>query len=370
MVAVVGKVSLLVQPRTLSLERSPARRGPSGTASAPGSLLDVFVYGPENASLEEIFSTAGIHELASRSPIYLYGPRASGKSSLAYALAARYGRHHRTNQVIVSDGLDFARALAAAIDADDMERFRRRYRDAALLVIDGLQDMVAKVHAQDELVVTLDYRNDQRLPTVITALTLPHSIRGIRPALASRCIAGLSSAISFPGPAARQRLVELIARKLEVRLSAGELEQVMLRSGESISVPELQGLLLQWLHQARVEPARTLEPPAESLRKLLEAQQQAKIPSLAEIAKTVARESGLKLADLRGVSRRSQIVRARSLSMYLARLLTPLSFQQIGDYFGRRDHTTVMHACRKLQVELETDIELSRLAEEIQRQLR
>jgi len=72
---------------------------------------------------------------------------------------------------------------------------------------------------------------------------------------------------------------------------------------------------------------------------------------------------------LRGTTRRSQIVRARSLAMLLARQLTPLSYQQIGEYFGRRDHTTVIYACRKTETDLETDLELSRAAEEVKRKL-
>lgn len=360
-------------PKTLSLDRpNPRRAAAVGSVSAelPGTILDVFVYGSENESLSDLFSSHRIHDLASLSPVYLYGPNAVGKSVLAASIAARYGRSHQATNIVIANGIDFARALTTAIDADDMDHFRERFRECRLLVIDGLQDLLTKPASQDELIQTLDRRESQNAPTIITGLTLPTAMRGLKPALASRCIGGLSLLIQYPGPEARRRILSLLAKTLDIRLNSDEINHLASRLTESISVPELQGLLLKWLHQERVE--RTLATSASSvaLDRLLDARKLAKTPGISDIAKRVAKETNLKLSDLRGATRKSQIVRARSLAMLLARQLTPLSYQQIGDYFGRRDHSTVLYACKKTESDLVSDLDLSRTAEEVKRQLK
>ena len=271
--------------------------------------------------------------------------------------------------MVICNGVDFARALTTAIDADDMDRFRNRFRECSLLVIDGLQDLLTKPAAQDELIQTLDQRQLQHCPTIITGLILPTSMRGLKAALASRCIGGLSLAIHYPGHEARKRILALLSKSLDVRLSPEELNHFANRLTDSISVPELQGLLFKWLHQERIERTISTAATSVALDRLIDARTQSKIPEIAEIAKHVAKETNVKLSDLRGTTRRSNIVRSRSLAMLLARQLTPLSYQQIGEYFGRRDHTTVIYACRKTEVEIASNLELSRAAEEVKRKL-
>ncbi len=363
----------MASPKTLSLDRpNPRRLGTPGSVSAelPGAILDVFVYGTENESLSDLFSSQRIHDLASLSPVYLYGPNAAGKSVLAASIAARFGRSHQATNIVISNGVDFARALTTAIDSDDMDRFRARFRESRLLVIDGLQDLLSKPASQDELIQTLDRRELDHSPTILTGLTLPNAMRGLKPALASRCIGGLSLPIEYPGPEARRRILTLLAKTLDIRLNSDELNHLASRLSDPISVPELQGLLLKWLHQERVERTLATSTSSVALDRLLDARKLAKTPEISEIAKRVAKETNLKLSDLRGATRKSQIVRARSLAMLLARQMTTLSYQQIGEYFGRRDHSTVLYACKKTETDLVSDLDLSRTAEEVKRQLK
>lgn len=358
--------------KTLSLDRpNPRRAGIASPTNAemPGAILDVFVYGPENEALTDLFSTDRIRDLGVMSPLYLYGPNAVGKSSLAASIAARYGRSHQSTNMVISNGVDFARSLSAAIDSDDMDRFRNRFRECRLLVIDGLQDLLSKPAAQDELIQILDRRDPEQLPTVITGLMLPTAMRGLKAALSSRCVGGLSLSIQYPGAEARKRVLGLLAKTLEIRLSSEELNHLSTRLVDPISVPELQGLLLKWLHQERIERTLATSSGSEALDHLLDARKLAKTPEIAEIARRVAKESNVKLSELRGSTRKSQIVRARSLAMLLARQLTPLSYQQIGEYFGRRDHSTVLYACKKIESDLANDLDLCRTSEEVRRQL-
>jgi chromosomal replication initiator protein len=362
----------LDQPKTLSLDRITLRKGSSGlTAEAERSehCLDVFVYGEENTAVADLFAVAQIRNLAKWSPVFLYGPHQSGKTSLAASLAARYARALNVKTVVHCDGGDFARSLVAAIESDDMDRFRKRHRQCGLLIVDGLQGMQSKSAAQEELVAVLDERRRADLPTILTSPTLANSIRGLKSSLVSRCLGGLSVEVAFPGNLARSRVLTLLAKKLNIEFQSRDMEEMAKRFKEPISVPELQGLLLKWWHHHSQE-RKADSDDEQTLDRLIDDRHQSKIPDVADIAKRVAKECNLKQAELRGSTRRSRVVRARSLAMYLARELTPLSFQQIGEYFGRRDHTTVMHACRKLATDIGVDRELQRIAEEVKRQLK
>jgi len=366
-----------VAVKTLSLDRLPVRKqttsGPAVhgilQSESPRALVDVFLVGPENSAINGLFSTETIRTLVNYSPIYLYGPNGSGKSSLAYSLAARYCRLHNRSDPVFTTGGDFARAYAAAVHADDMERFRTRFRGLGILVIDGLQELAKKEPAQIELSMTIDSLEQNRIPVIFTASSLSPTIQGIRPSLVSRCIGGLSIGIEYPGKTARRKLLQLFSKALDTRLRDSELDQLSSRLPEPTSAVELYSVLMNWLHQERVERSISPEAIQHTLQQIIETKRILATPTVSEIAKRVAKECRLKLSDLRGATRRSQIVRARSLAMFLARKWTEQSYQQVGNYFGNRDHTTVLHACRKMETELKDDIDLSRISEEIARQL-
>ncbi len=357
--------------KTLSLDRLPVRKAVGGMlqSESPRALVDVFIVGPENNALNGLFATDTVQGLADYSPVYLYGPNGCGKSTLAYSLAARYCRLHAQSDSLFITGGDFARAYAAAIHADDMDRFRLRFRGAGILVVDGLHELATKEAAQTELSMTIDALEHRRVPVIVTGTSLPTTIRGIRPSIVSRCIRGLSVKIDYPGCTTRRKLLQLFSKVLETRLDEQELDRLSNQLPEPTSAVELYSVLVNWLHQERVERSITPEAIQHTLGQIIQAKRLLATPTVSEIAKRVAKECRLKLSDLRGVTRRSQIVRARSLAMFLARKWTDHSYQQVGVYFGNRDHTTVLHACRKMEIELRDDIDLSRIAEEVARQL-
>jgi chromosomal replication initiator protein len=108
----------------------------------------------------------------------------------------------------------------------------------------------------------------------------------------------------------------------------------------------------------------------QMLAAMLLQQHRSHTPSLDMIAKAAARSLGVRLSEMKGNTKRSQIVRARGLAILMARRWTDLSLQQIGDYFGGRDHTTILHAVRKTEADLEGDVELQRAAEEMRQRVR
>lgn len=348
---------------------------------APGTsrILPYFIAGEENR-LAAFVAVADQPALEIGNPLLLIGPSGTGKSALAMHLAARFacapGQSEElpANQPLGSEpdavlyftAIDFARAYAQAVEADDLQPLRDQIQQAAVLVIDDLDLIHDKPAAQDELALRIDGRTQRDQPTILTCRRLPSEVRGMRPLLASRAVPGLTIPLAIPAGEARLQLL----RELSIHHSV-----------------ELDDELLDWLHRhidGRL-PARSLEaaikqislwcrmheaPPCkEAAEHAIEAVGKSEEITLAEITASVAKYFRLKRTDLRSSSRKQNLVRARSLAMYLGRRLTSKSMHQIGDYFGGRDHTTVLHAIRKTELLLEQETEVRRAADEIQEKL-
>jgi chromosomal replication initiator protein len=350
--------------KLITLEHPQSRR--STSAVAEHSFLTDFVVGPENQELLHLFSNTDRSDLANQSPIVLFGPSGVGKSAVAQSLASRWIRQFELGSYSLTSGIDFARQYALAIDSDDMDHFRVKHRQCELLIVDGIHDLIGRESAQDELIHSMDaLRNSQAL-VLITTPKIPGSYRELRPQLTSRLSSGLCIEMSFPGLETRIELIQQIASKMSISISPDEQLKLARELPDQTSAYHLRGLLIQYVHQQRVAPDR---PPESTLDQLIETQQLAAVPSLQEIAKSVSKSLSVKLSDLRGQTRKASVVRARGLAILLARQLTGHSFQQIGEYFGGRDHTTIMHSLRKTESDLAIDPELTRAHEEIRQSL-
>ena len=250
--------------------------------------------------------------------------------------------------------MDFARELAEAIETQAVEEFRAKYRTAALLVFEDLGMLATrksgKLSAQEEFIHTLDALLAEDRWVVVTASASPAELAGILPALQSRLTAGLSIPLLPPGPETRLAILRQLATLRKVQLP--EPVAQLLAEGLAGTVPELAGALLQLIMRARVGNDEIDLPSA---KRFLARRKHAHQPTLHEIALATARHFSLKLADLRSPVRRRSLVTARGVAVYLMRHLTGASLQEIGSYFGGRDHTTVIHSCRKTEELMQSD---------------
>lgn len=322
--------------------------------------LTAFYAGPENRLIEPAIEGVLGGQPTAYNPLVFYGPSGTGKSHLVRGLTALWRVRHGTRRIILTTCAEFAQELVEAIETQAVEDFRVRYRTAGMAVFENIGELAGKRMAQEELVCTLDALTQCQTQIVVTASAAPESIAGLAPALVSRLSAGLAVPLASPGPDARLALLrqwcelrELDLPDSLVRLLAGGLEG---------TVPELLGAMIQLELPARID-RRPLD--AQTIRDFL-AERGPQRPGVHEIASATARHFSLRLSDLRGTSRRRPLVRARDVAMLLARSLTQQSLQRIGQYFGDRDHTTVLHACRKAEELLRTDPAIREAVERIQ----
>jgi chromosomal replication initiator protein len=317
-----------------------------------------FVAGPENALLVRV-----LDDLCGRgspyNPLVLYGPSGIGKSLLAHGLAQRWATGSPADRVVLTTGADYASGYAAAIESRSVPAWRETHRTADFLVLDDLTQLVTKAAAQIELQHTIDALLLEGRQIVVTARTTPRKISQLIPSLVSRLAAGLTLGVMPPAASARLAILGDIIRKRG--LSIEDDAVCLLADQLMVSVPELSGALYDLqANLGSTEPISRAE-----VARYLEKRPACRGATLREIATHTARHFALQVADLRSPSRRQQVVRARAVAMYVARQVTDKSLDAVGQYFGGRDHTTVLHGCRTIEGLLAHDAELRQAVYEL-----
>ncbi|HEV3341482.1 MAG TPA: DnaA/Hda family protein [Pirellulales bacterium] len=284
------------------------------------------------------------------SPIVFCGVPGSGKSHLANGLADAWQRLRPSDKVVLLKGSQFAQQFAEAVEKQDVSRWHTSLRAADLFVLEDLVQLAAKPAAQIELLYTLDELTDRGALTLVTSRLSPHELTHFLPELQSRFEAGLCVPIVLPEAEARRQILANLCEARQVVLSENSLRQ--LARSLALSAPELAGVLVNLEHIARTG-GQSLDDSL--VQTYLSQRSAAKQPPLRTIALQTARHFSLSLSELRSSSRKRGVVVARDVAMYLARQLTAKSLKQIGDYFGGRDHTTVLHGYRKTESLMRTD---------------
>lgn len=315
----------------------------AGDESAP------FIVGPENRLVEAVVAALSSGQTGIYNPLVLFGPSGSGKSRLARGLALLWKTQY-SREVLYTTGDDFARDLIDSQETQAVEDFRRRHRAVEMLVLEHLERLAERQNAQEELLGTIDVLLATGSQILITSATAPTEIRELLPGLAGRLVGGLVVPLVLPGVEARAEILRSLARARRFDLSEPVIR--ILAEGLRVSPAELQGVLTQIEVGERIEGR---VPNADLAREYVLRHRGRQPPELRRIAALAARHFCLRVGELRSPSRRQGVVKARGVAMHLARKLTYESLHAIGQYFGGRDHTTVLHACRKIEHSLAND---------------
>jgi chromosomal replication initiator protein len=359
-----GLFSLPLLPLTEPQADAPR----ANTTSESNGQREHFFAGQENALVRALAAAMESAEVE-YNPIVLCGASGVGKSALASALAARRKVALDLKNVIATTGDDFARSLAHAIDTDSVADLRTRHQRCDLLVIDELHRLAKKAPAQQFLLSILDALVRRGTLVLVTLRQLPQATPGLARGLASRLAGGLIVPLAPPGLLARRELVLQSASRHKLSL-AGDVVDRLARGGSSpaalLTAPKLRHAVMQLA--AAAEASHTSIHPAQVARQLDDEAPESKI-IFRQVTAAVARHSQVPARELKGKSRQQTVADARGLAMYLARRLTRASYAEIGRHFGNRDHSTVLHACRKLDQLVARDDQTRRTVEELTTQI-
>ncbi len=297
--------------------------------------------------------------------VTISAPSGCGKSHLARQLIREARRDDPQLIDVHVTAAEFAAEYAAAAAGNCIPEFQHSFRRAQLLVVEDLQLLESRPASQGELLAALDDIIRQGGRVLLTANQPVGELRNLPGKLISRCHGGVSAEITQPGTASRTTLLSHFAAALQLPVPE-EVLRVLARQ-LAVSPRELQGALLNLRNLAEGNRRRIDVDTAEAVVRDMATTNG---PSLSEIARVVSVEFNVPVALMRSPGRVASTVAARQTAMYLARTMIGQSLATIGDYFGGRNHATVLHACRRATEQLTEDPEYARHVHQIRQQLR
>ncbi len=317
--------------------------------------FDSFVQGKSNqlalAAARQVAENPG----SSYNPLFLYGGVGLGKTHLMHAVGAALIERNPHAKVVYLHSERFVADMVRALQLNAINDFKRFYRSVDALLIDDIQFFAGKERSQEEFFHTFNALLESGQQMILTCDRYPKEIEGLEERLKSRFGWGLPVAVE--PPELETRVAILLKKAQEANVYLPESAAFFLAKRIRSNVRELEGALKRVIANAHF----TGEPindafVQESLKDLLALQD--KQVSIDNIQKTVANYYKIRVADILSKRRTRSVARPRQLAMALAKELTNHSYPEIGDAFGGRDHTTVLHACRKVQELRDLDREI------------
>lgn len=291
-------------------------------------------------------------------PLFIYGGVGLGKTHLMHAVGHLILEKKPTARVVYLHSERFVADMVKALQHNAINEFKRHYRSVDALLIDDIQFFANKERSQEEFFHTFNALLEGQRQVILTCDRYPKEVKGLEERLKSRFGWGLTVAIEAPELETRVAILVNKAIQAQVELP-NEVAFFIARIVHS-NIRELEGALRRVIASARFTgKAIDLKLAKDSLRDLLAMRD--RLVSIENIQKTVTDYYKIRVSDLLSARRTRSITRPRQIAMSLAKELTNHSLPEIGDAFGGRDHTTVLHACRKVAELKETD---PRIAEE------
>ena len=326
--------------------------GSPGTRSEDGRLndkytFDTFVIGSSNRFAHAAAVAVAEQPARAYNPLFIYGGSGLGKTHLLHAIGHYARTLYKGTRVRYVSSEEFTNEFINSIRDDKAASFQRRYRDVDVLLVDDIQFLSGKVQTQEEFFHTFNTLHNANKQIVVTSDLPPKQLPDFEDRMRSRFEWGLITDVQPPD--LETRIAILRKKTLQERLVAPPEVLEYIASKISSNIRELEGALIRVtafasLNRQPVDLAIT----EVVLKDLLPSETGPEITA-AQIMAATAQYFGVTVDDLCGSSRSRVLVTARQIAMYLCRELTDLSLPKIGQAFGGRDHTTVMHADRKIR---------------------
>ena len=301
-------------------------------------------------------------------PLFLYGDVGLGKTHLMHAIGNRVKQKYPEMKVLYISSETFTNEMIFSIQKNSMEAFRNKYRNIDCLLIDDIQFLRKKESTQEEFFHTFNALHDANKQIIISSDRKPKEIETLESRLRSRFEWGLTADVQAPDLETRMAILREKADREDIIIPNDVI--LFIASAIETNIREIEGAFTRVSAYASFNGGKiTLEEARKALSELNNENNSNHI-SVEEIQKVVANYYKIKKEDFLAKKRTRNVAYPRQIAMYICRELTDYSLPRIGEFFGGRDHTTVIHACEKIGKERREDAELEKIIKSFVAQLK
>ena len=348
----VGSRPAPIEAAPVSVAAEPAKRTGRREGLVIGARLNpdfsfaTFVEGKSNQMAKAAALQVAENPGGAYNPLFLYGGVGLGKTHLMHAIGQFMRMQNEEVRIAYVHSERFVSDMVRALQHNSMNEFKTAYRSLDALMIDDIQFFAGKERSQEEFFHTFNALLEGQHQVILSCDRYPKEVDGLEERLKSRFGWGLT--VSIEPPELETCVAILMSKSRQFGMPLPEEVAFFIAKRIRSNVRELEGALRRVIANARFtgEPI-TLEFTKEALKDLLSLQ--AKLVTIENIQKTVADYYKVRMADLLSKRRSRSVARPRQVAMALAKELTSQSLPEIGDAFGGRDHTTVLHACKRIK---------------------
>ncbi|HQA56518.1 MAG TPA: chromosomal replication initiator protein DnaA [Acetivibrio sp.] len=333
----------------------------------PKYTFDTFVIGNSNRFAHAAALAVAEAPGKAYNPLFIYGGVGLGKTHLMHAIGHYILNQNSSQRVLYVSSEKFTNELINAIKDNKNEEFRSKYRNIDVLLIDDIQFIAGKERTEEEFFHTFNALYEANKQIIISSDKPPKEITSLEDRLRSRFEWGLTADMQAPDLETR---IAILRKKAQLEnLDVPNEIIVFIADKIASNIRELEGALNKVIaYSSLTQNEITLELANEALKDVLSANK-TKVLNCVTIQEVVARYFDIRPEDFKSKKRTRDIAYPRQIAMFLCRDLTDMSLPKIGEGFGGRDHTTVIHACEKIQADLESNSETRRAISEIKRNL-
>ncbi|WP_202081572.1 chromosomal replication initiator protein DnaA [Caldalkalibacillus salinus] len=349
--------------KSKQLEQNQPQEDQHQSMLNPKYVFDSFVIGTGNRFAHAASLAVAEAPAKAYNPLFIYGGVGLGKTHLMHAIGHYIVEHNPSAKVVYLSSEKFTNEFINAIQNNKTVEFRNKYRNVDILLIDDIQFLAGKEQTQVEFFHTFNSLHEDRKQIVISSDRPPKEIPTLEDRLRSRFEWGLITDITPPDLETRIAILRKKAKSEQLDIPNEVL--VYIANQIDTNIRELEGALIRVVaYSSLVNQDMTADLAAEALKDIIPSNKPTFI-TIQKIQQIVAEQYELKIEDFKAKKRTKAVAFPRQIAMYLSRELTDASLPKIGEEFGGRDHTTVIHAQDKIKKALQTDPNLEKTMQDL-----
>lgn len=361
-----GKTNVLVESRVEQSSEPPQARiqekeseAASNHGMNPRNSFETFVVGSNNQFAHAAALAVAQSPAKTYNPLFIYGGVGLGKTHLMQAIGQQVMDRKKNFKVMYLSSEKFTNEFIDAIQHNTLVKFRKRYRQSDVLLIDDIHFLAGKERSQEEFFHTFNTLFDGRKQIVLSSDRPASEITNLEQRLVSRFEWGLTAELQPPDIETRMAILRKKAQALHVQLAQEILEFLAQRVRSNVR--RLEGALMRVASFVSLSGREISRETVEQLLRDILQEEAKKTVTIDQIQKKVAEHFDVRLADMTSKRRPANIAFPRQVAMYLARHHTKASLNEIGDAFGGRDHGTVLHACKTVCARMQKEDQVRQL---------